>query len=139
VADRGNVEALLELGLADESLELVGIELLREVDDGPGDGRDRDTDVHGSFRGCRPSHVHHDTGSAALRRDRHLGSRWSPLPDAPQRRRAAMAQHRSVPACEDGGHPCRVPGPRPMADGVDATVDRHETTRPDPMVDRSSS
>jgi hypothetical protein len=25
-----------------------------------------------------------------------------------------------------------------MADGIDATVDRHEATRSDPMVDRSS-
>ena len=31
---------------------------------------------------------------------------------------------------------CR--GPRSMADGIDAAVDRHEATRSDPMVDRSS-
>jgi hypothetical protein len=80
LADRRDVEALLELGLADEPLELVGIELVRQVDDGPGDRRDRDADVHRSLLWRRPSYVHRDAGSAALGRGRHLGSSGGPPP-----------------------------------------------------------
>jgi hypothetical protein len=138
LADRGDVEALLELGLADEPLELVGIELVRQVDDGPGDRRDWDAEVHRSLVRRRPSYVHRDAGSAALGRGRHLGSSGSPPADAPERRGAAMAQYGAVTACEDGCHPGRVPRPRSMSHGIDAAVDRHEAARPDPTVDRSS-
>jgi hypothetical protein len=48
-----------------------------------------------------------------------------------------VAEHRAGPACEQRSGLAGQPGPRPVADLVDAAVDRVQSPGRDPVIDRA--
>jgi len=73
--------------------------------------------------------------TSAWNRGLDAGTRGRAHP--PELRRRPMTQHRPLPAHEDGSHPARFHGEDPVADCVDAAVDRVQRATLQPVVDNA--
>jgi hypothetical protein len=85
--------------------------------------------------------MHGDSATAATAAapaHRHVNPPGANLRDAPQRRRAAMAQQRIVTTGKYGGHERAVPGQPHVADGVDTDVQAMQPAGANPPAHRRS-
>jgi hypothetical protein len=105
----------------------------RQVEERPRNGCDRDAVPGGDLPAGEPPRLPHSHASrvppcpdAVRHRDVDVPA---PRPEAPECCGASMAQDRSLPARERGGHPLRLRTERTVAHRVDAGVQLHESAR----------
>jgi hypothetical protein len=105
LAQADRIPQAQNLGLVDRTLHLAAARDGGEVEDGAGDGRDRDAFAHGDFVIRQTRFVEVDSGSPPLHRCADLDLQPRALPQSPQRRGIPVAQHGTLSAGEHGGHP----------------------------------
>ncbi len=108
--------------LVDGTLEAMDIRKLREIDEGAVQGgRGNTAHLRAIFGEEPPGPVGDDTARTPLRpRDRHVFCAWPPAHQPPCRRRAAMAEHRTVTGRQHRGHAVAIGSQRHAAERVDA-------------------
>ncbi len=121
VADLPLVPPPAELRLAHRSLQPVVIEDMGEVDEGPGDGGDRDA-AHCRAVFWREVHAVVLDAEGPQRAGRRHGGKGTIAAQAPEGAGAAVAQRRPRTARQHGGEPRRLLGVRSVPDGVDASM-----------------
>jgi hypothetical protein len=123
------------LGLVDRPLESLGRQLLGQIHEGAGGGRDRDAVVDRDLVFGQRDAVRGDAGQPAATGDSDLRAGARGVADAPQGRRGAVAQHRAGP----GGEHRRQPlPPRPqdrVADRVHAAMHGVKQPAHDAVID----
>jgi hypothetical protein len=128
------MEQALELGLADGAGERVVVDGVGEVDERPGGRGDGDPvpgrALVGTERGTMVGDPHHPPH----RPRRHVDQAFA-VDEAPQHRRAPVAEHRAVSAREHGGEPSRLATRRAVAYGVHARVQAVQPTAGDTPLD----
>jgi hypothetical protein len=104
-----------------------------EVDEGAGDGGDRDAAVDGGLDA--PPAVGGHPFDPPLRGRGDLGPRRRALEESPQVPRRRHAQHRVVAAGPDRREVPRFDARRPVADAIDAAVLPQQGTEGEPVID----
>jgi hypothetical protein len=95
--------------------------------------------MHGHIARLERRVVDRDAGmtTAAGAGDRDVQAWAFVISDRPQRRRAAMAEHRTVATREHRRQPARLAPRRAMPDGVDARVQTVQAPGHEPPFDRA--
>jgi hypothetical protein len=127
-AGRALAEPLPERGLVDDVRELLGGQAVREVDQGAGDGGDRDAVAACDVARIEvPGSMH--VGKAALTGTHHFDRGHASSPDLPQLRRREMAQRRSLTGLKYGPHPTPLLGQARVPDRVHRAAHAVQPTR----------
>jgi hypothetical protein len=98
------------------------VQEVREVDQGAGGAGHRDAPVDGAVLRREPGAVRRDQLMAPTVPRRDLRPEQLTETDAPEGRRAAVTQHRSLTARQDRREPPRLLPEAGVADGEDAVV-----------------
>jgi hypothetical protein len=138
--DLTEVEQLRLLCAFDRAAEVVSRHDGGEVEERPGDRRDRDAALDRALGVCETVRAVDQPATslrdAAAARHGDLDERAAPRPDARQRRRAAMAQHGALAGTEHDSQHGAFSAQLGVADGVDAMVDPRQPPGRQPVVDR---
>ena len=95
---------------------------MRQVGEGAGGARDRDAEALVAVGLEESRAVARDLCVLSAEPGGDVGQRPFAIADAPQRRGAAVAQHRSLATREDRGEPSALTRGGKVADGVDAAM-----------------
>jgi hypothetical protein len=135
------VEEVEVLRLGDHPFQCLSLENIRQVQERPSHGRDRDPVFDGHLvRGQPTAAVQANPGLALApvpRRHRHVDVSRIALTKVQENRGIPMRQHRTRPAGQHRGQPTPLPHEPIVPDGINTAIKALEPTAPDPVRDPS--
>jgi hypothetical protein len=141
--DLGNAEDLQPRGFVPSVLQFVRLGPFGDVEEGSGDGRDRNAVMGSDFARVELAPMNLGPGASSqqdLATSRRVDVDLRPVPgQSPECCGAPVAEERPRSRGEDGAEPLSALGERPWPEGIDLPVDGSQPTGGDPSLDRPSS